>query len=138
MKRVKILVPLVIPRGKAVQLTEHFNSSEFDCKCVLSTCTETLIAPHHLLQLQKLRDRLGKITVLSGMRCHRHNRFVGGRAISRHLPQHADATDITFDNISYDHVTLISEFFNGIGYYKNSKFFHVDSREARSSWISVL
>ena len=132
-----IRTPLVFAKGQGIQLTDNFNSKEFDCRCSNPECTKTLINPTHLYLLQYLRSKVGKITILSAMRCHKHNEDSGGVKNSRHLPENADATDIVFPKMKQAHIYLLKDIFHGVGWYISREFFHVDSRPKRvPTWTS--
>lgn len=66
-----------------VQLTPHFNSSEFRCKC----CGKILLDPALPKLMEKLFGELNllKINVISGYRCASHDRAVGGAGSGSHV-----------------------------------------------------
>lgn len=66
------------------QLTEHFNVSEFKCKCGGSH--NTLISKKLVEMLEKLFEKLdcSKIIVNSGYRCSTHDKNVGGNGSGQH------------------------------------------------------
>ena len=66
-----------------VQLSPHFNSSEFRCKC----CGKILLDPGLVTTLEKLFPalNLGKINVISGYRCAKHDKEVGGAGSGSHV-----------------------------------------------------
>lgn len=120
-----------------VQLSKNFNSNEFDCKCSRPTCKQTLIDMNHVINLQLLRDRVGKaINQNCAYRCPEHNLEVGGVSGSQH-PQ-GYASDITIAGMTPNEVADVSEsIFNGLGRYDT--FTHVDSRDllqkgAKARW----
>ena len=67
------------------QLTEHFNVSEFKCKCggTHDTKLDTELAE----KLEKLRTALdcSKIVINSGYRCSAHDKNVGGSGTGQHV-----------------------------------------------------
>ena len=67
-----------------VQLSPHFNSSEFRCKC---GCCKIMIDNGLITTLEKLFPALdlGKINVISGYRCAKHDKAVGGRGAGSHV-----------------------------------------------------
>ena len=63
-------------------LTPHFNRSEFACKC---GCGYSDIDINLVLDLERLRAKVGPISISSGCRCEKHNRKVGGSRNSSHV-----------------------------------------------------
>jgi uncharacterized protein YcbK (DUF882 family) len=116
-----------------MQLSEHFRSEEFACKCCgtlpPSGIDETLIEC-----LEMLRFLIGSpLRIVSGYRCPEYNKKVGGARRSKHLLGYA--ADVQVAGTTADRsVTLISKHadkiteFNrgGIGLYKT--FVHLDVR----------
>ncbi|RKY04192.1 peptidase M15 [Candidatus Poribacteria bacterium] len=112
-------------------LSFHFSRSEFVCPC----CGELVIDMELIDQLERLRFLVGRpIKVLSGYRCQRHNREVGGAPNSQHLL--GRAADIRVEGM--DSLRLFLEAvrceFGGIGIYPD--FIHVDVRREpfRALW----
>jgi uncharacterized protein YcbK (DUF882 family) len=127
----------IFAKGSKVQLTKNFNSNEFDCKCKRPTCKQTLIDMEHVLNMQALRDRVGKaITQTCAYRCPEHNKEVGGASGSQHLKGYA--SDIVIQGMTPNEVAALAEpIFNGLGRYDT--FTHVDSRDmlqkgAKARW----
>ncbi len=75
-----------------IQLTEHFNVSEFRCKC--GGTHGTIINPELPEKLEKLFKALNcsKIIVNSGYRCTSHDKTVGGSGSGHHV--YGNAADI--------------------------------------------
>jgi len=72
-------------------LTKNFSRSEFACKC---GCGFDNIKEHHVLMLQKIRDKVGfGMHITSGCRCQNHNDAVGGVPNSAH--PRGEASDIS-------------------------------------------
>lgn len=71
-----------------VQLSPHFNSSEFRCKCGCGQIKIDTALIDTLEQLFPALD-LGKINVISGYRCARHDKAVGGRGTGSHVEGYA-------------------------------------------------
>ena len=71
-----------------VKLSPHFNSSEFRCKC---GCGQIKIDTALIDTLEKLFPALdlGKINVISGYRCAKHDKAVGGRGAGSHVEGYA-------------------------------------------------
>lgn len=77
------------------QLSENFDSEELDCKC----CGLNLTKPALVLILQAIRDHFdAPVRVVSGTRCAKHNRKVGGAKNSQHLL--GTAADIQIDGVN--------------------------------------
>lgn len=68
----------------AIKLSEHFNCSEFKCKCGKSH--SYLISEDLIEKLEQLFVELNcsKIIVTSGYRCADHDKAVGGNGIGQH------------------------------------------------------
>lgn len=71
------------------QLSEHFNVSEFRCKCGRNHNTE--INPELISKLEVLYKQLNckKIIVNSGYRCSAHDKAVGGNGYGQHTKGNA-------------------------------------------------
>lgn len=85
------------------QLTEHFNVSEFRCKC--GGTHGTILNPELPEKLEKLHKALNcsKIIINSGYRCQSHDKAVGGSGSGHHV--YGNAVDI----VCYDQSgTIIS------------------------------
>lgn len=118
-------------RGKSVQLSKNFKSTEFDCKC--GKCKDTLIDDKLITLLQKLRNKVEKpIIINSGFRCAAHNKAVGGATTSQHTI--GKAADIRVSGIDPEKIANYCETigFDGIGRYKT--FTHVDTRGYKARW----
>lgn len=65
-------------------LSEHFDSSEFACRC---GCGASKTDPALIEVLERIRALAftGGLRINSGRRCKRHNRAVGGATSSQHL-----------------------------------------------------
>ena len=65
------------------QLSEHFTSAEFACKC---GCGFDTVSPELIDILELIRDEYGKpMHITSGCRCQDHNQASGGTTNSAHL-----------------------------------------------------
>lgn len=119
-------------KGKAIQLSKNFKSTEFDCNCKYY-CSTTLIDKELVVHLQNIRDHFGKPVVInSGYRCTIHNKAVGGAAKSQHTL--GRAADIVVKGVEPREVAKYAESIglDGIGRY--STFTHVDTRGYRARW----
>jgi len=66
-------------------LTKHFSTWEFTCRCGCRLCMLDPELVDALEQLRVLSD--GPLHVMSGTRCSRHNAVVGGHRASLHQPK---------------------------------------------------
>lgn len=97
-------------------LSEHFDSSEFACRCrkTLTGCQGTIVVPRLVTGLESLRriGYPGGLLVASGYRCTARNRAVHGASQSQHL--YGAAADISMRVTLADVIEL--EVFSGIGW----------------------
>lgn len=132
----------IYPKGKAVQLSPNFKSTEFDCKgngCCNSTPVDEMLVK----VLQNIRDYFGiPVNVNCGYRCPKHNAEVSGASrTSRHME--GLAADIALKGVHpmrvARYIESIPEFVGHIGCYtwddKSSGFVHVDTRDKNSRGI---
>lgn len=119
-------------KNNAVQLSENFVSTEFDCKCK-EYCSTTEIDSKLIEYLQKIREHFGEAVIInSAYRCEKHNKSIGGASKSKHL--FGQAADIKVSNVSPLKVAQYAESIGikGIGRYSN--FVHIDTRENKFFW----
>lgn len=117
-----------------IQLSEHFNTTEFRCKCGMQHIIK--INPQLIEKLEKLYSILkcSKIIVTSGYRCKDHDKAVGGSGSGQHtLGTAADVIcyDINGDIISSKIVSCVAQDlgFMGIGNINNNyQAIHLDVR----------
>lgn len=77
-------------------ITKNFSRDEFTCHC---GCGSNNINPRLVLILQKVRDHFGMpLHIMSGVRCVKHNRKIGGAKNSQHLS--GNAADVKIFGIS--------------------------------------
>lgn len=115
------------------QITAHFNSAEFICKCKNKSCTTTEINLDLVNILQKIRNHFGApVTINSAYRCEKHNAAVGGAKSSKHL--YGQAADIRVEGVKPKTVAQYAESIGvkGIGLYDS--FVHVDTRTKKFYW----
>ena len=122
-----------------MELSEHFNSSEFLCPC----CRRARVAPQLIQGLEELRRLLAApVIVSSGFRCRRRNADIGGTAASQH-PKGRAADVHTGGRHSvlelYQATRLVPVFLaSGIGIYPTGGFVHVDVlRPGAARWGRV-
>jgi uncharacterized protein YcbK (DUF882 family) len=114
-------------------LSKNFNRKEFACKC---GCGFDEVNPALIITMQWFRDYVDRpVVILSGCRCSKHNKAVGGVKESFHTK--GMAADIRIPGASVEELRdLVENFgrFNGVGFYKRNGFVHVDVRKKRARW----
>ena len=118
-----------------MQLSEHFNSIEFDCRCGCGGLSNGAgVDPKLVALLERMRKACGKPLVLScGYRCPRHNADVGGVPNSQHV--YGTAADVqTPKGMTPFELFAIADDCgaDGIGLY--SWGVHVDVRGEKARW----
>jgi uncharacterized protein YcbK (DUF882 family) len=124
-------------------LTKNFSRREFACHCcgALPVNWAADGVPPLVTALQELRDQVGApVTVVSGYRCPKHNREVGGAKNSQHVL--GMAADIVIPGKSVKEMYAAAcgvEAFEegGIGLYPKQGFIHVDVRDYMARWAQV-
>lgn len=108
------------------QLSRNFNAMEFVCHC---GCDESIISFELIRCLQKVRNIIElPIIILSGYRCKKHNRKIGGALKSQHLL--GNAADITVVGKEIDELYNICDpYFTGLARYDYKGFIHCDVRK---------
>lgn len=118
-------------------LSKNFSRREFVCHCCGGGSPQRLLVQG----LQELRDLAGTpILVISGYRCFRHNRKVGGVTSSQHLL--GTAADIRVPGLGVGELYALAEQVKefqegGIGVYPEQGFVHVDVRRQEARWGQV-
>lgn len=114
-----------------MRLSDHFDSSEFDCHCC--GVGGEVMDPLLIELLEKVRAHFGQpVAVTSGFRCRDYNDAVGGRMKSQHLL--GKAADIQVRGVPSAEVQKYLEGHEGgVGSY--DKFTHVDVRGHRARWV---
>ena len=122
-----------------MKLSQHFDSSEFICKC---GCGESKTTPELIALLESIRTALGNraiaVTPKGGYRCPIQNAKSGGADRSQHLK--GNAADIQVAGLNARQVqTRLRDlhrsgklFIGGMGSYKT--FTHVDARKVVTRW----
>jgi uncharacterized protein YcbK (DUF882 family) len=107
----------------------YFTPREFTCKCDGLCDHADQISPEFVAKLDTIREQIGlPITVISGTRCERHNRKVGGKERSAHVPwtgvSHAADIRCGDSMFRFTFLTAALPVFRRIGIGKD--FIHVD------------
>ena len=135
---------LEIPKSEHRQLSEHFNSREWNCHCSVwrRSCNVTYIDTDLIEYLEIKRLEIGKpITITSGFRCTYHNKKCGGAPGSQHLV--GKAADIVIVGANVLDYAEIFEDASGLGRYPTLGFLHIDirrgwgNRVVKSRWIEL-
>lgn len=119
------------------QVSKNFKVNEFSCHGK-GCCSSTLIDAELVDILQKIRDHFAKpVHIVSGYRCEKHNKAVGGATKSRHL--YGMAADIKVEGVAPLEVAKYAESIGvkGIGLYETSNdgyFVHIDIRDTKAFW----
>ena len=121
-----------------IQLTEHFRSSEFWCRC---GCGNEGPNGNHIMQplvlkLEIVRTAINKsMKINSGIRCLKHNRSIGSSDTSSHVK--CIAADISCRQMSDRHLLMshLPKLFERIGIHKD--FIHVDIDTEKRNGIFV-
>jgi len=110
-------------------LTKNFSRSEFACKCGCGFDTVDIVMVN---ELQRLRDKYGRITITSGCRCVKHNKAEGGGKFSQHLL--GKAADFIIHSMKASEVFKLLDFYweGGLGKYHGRT--HIDSRNIKARW----
>lgn len=120
-------------KGDYIQLTPHFNSKEFKCKCYRPDCLVTFISEELVSALEQIRLNVGALRITSGFRCDRHNEAIGGRTGSRHLL--GEAVDLQSPTRTPKEIADAAEpLFQSGGLGRAVTFTHVDRRGWKSRW----
>jgi peptidoglycan hydrolase-like protein with peptidoglycan-binding domain len=109
---------------------EHFDRSEFKCKCGGKYCNGYPAEPDE--RMVKIADQLRKnlgvpITIVSGLRCKTWNAIQGGVANSQHM--YGEASDIYAMGVSQSRVEAELDEIGGVRYHyaiKGSSNVHFD------------
>ena len=108
-----------------IKIARYFSLYEFECSC----CNRVMLSPDLLTKLNHLRIIINRpIYINSGYRCKEENQRVGGVPGSYHLL--GMAADIHVKDILLSDLLIYAQEigFNGIGFYENKNFLHLDIR----------
>ena len=120
-----------------MRLSKNFDSSEFDCSCGGCCGGGKDINSFLIKLLEKLRSDCGDypLNINSGYRCALHNLAVGGATKSQHVLGNAadvacppELTYMEFYHACCECQLDDGRCFDGIGYYPDLNFVHVDVR----------
>jgi uncharacterized protein YcbK (DUF882 family) len=133
---------ITFKKGENKQLSNHFNSSEFECPCSACKDKEQYIDEELISKLEEVRVEYGSgIVINSGYRCPSHNKKIGGKENSSHMK--GLAADPSPARKTLDDLDLLYELcfnkFDNIGDGRKKGFVHVDTRPNKSTgkrhWI---
>lgn len=116
-------------------LSKHFNKREFACKCGCGFgLKDGDVSLELVKRLEEIREHFQRpISVTSGCRCEKHNKAVGGAALSKH--KLGIAADILVRDVAPD---VVYNYVNGAyptgGTGKYRLFTHVDVRNEKRFW----
>jgi len=120
-----------------IKLSEHFDASEFKCRCCGELHPGGKMPPVELVKyLEDIRAHFeGRpVHINSGYRCPKHNAAVGGASASRHMK--GDAADLWIESVSpkevYDFADGLIDVIGGVGMYDT--FTHIDFRGFKARW----
>jgi uncharacterized protein YcbK (DUF882 family) len=114
-------------KSEKQQLSKHFSTEEFECKCKMPTCKEQRISKELVDKLQTLREDVGiPLVVTSGFRCLDHNIAIGGAKSSQHLL--GNAVDVRIGDLNRL-LDLCIKHFKAVGDGRLKGFIHVDVRK---------
>ena len=117
-------------------LSLHFNRAEFACRCGCGFGTRVGDVSQALVRvLEQIRMQFdAPVAVVSGCRCSKHNRSVGGAIASQHV--RGTAADIKVQGVSpksvADWLSAAYPRTYGIGRYRT--WTHIDVRLSPSRW----
>ena len=117
-------------------LSQHFSRSEFACHCGCGFgLGEHDVSAELVRVLEGIRAHFdAPIMVVSGCRCARHNRTVGGARFSRHVL--GQAADIRVQGVVPKAVAdfLCERYARTFGVGRYGTWTHVDVRATRARW----
>lgn len=109
-------------------LTKDFSRVEFTCRC---GCGADHVKYELVSVLQQLRQIVNRpVVVLSGVRCAKHNRRVGGAKASKHLT--GEASDVRVKGFTPQEIAAFADNIlgdrGGVKAYSSQGFTHIDIR----------
>jgi zinc D-Ala-D-Ala carboxypeptidase len=124
-------------KGLRAELSEHFSTWEFECRCSFPDCGEQKVAVELVKRLEAVRKEYGKpITVTSGFRCNKKQESLRAQgyetAVGTSSHELGQAADITATQLTPLY-PVVEKHFQAIGQARS--FLHVDLRDdKRRRW----
>jgi uncharacterized protein YcbK (DUF882 family) len=113
-------------------ISEHFQRSEFECRC---GCGFDTVDVDLIKYLEKIRVHFNdSVSVSSGCRCQEYNRGISGAIKSQHIL--GRAADIVVTGVGPAHVADYAESVGVPGVGRYGSFTHIDSRGNIARWVS--
>lgn len=107
---------------------KYFDDQEIVCRHCYAG--RDIVKDELLKRLDQLREMYGRPIYVSCMyRCPEHNYDVGGVPNSQHVRGTAADIYVDGDYQEFYELVLQSHLFDGVGYYPNDQFVHVDVRD---------
>ncbi len=115
-----------------MNISKHFQRSEFECKC---GCGFDTVDVNLIELLETIREHfVAPVRINSGSRCFKYNRSIGSSDSSQHTK--GKAADIVVEGVSSSDVAQFiqdtSPNKGGLGHYDT--FTHVDVRDSLARW----
>ncbi len=125
------------------KLSDNFSDWEFRCRCGCGSMWVDLYFLEALEELRSIENR--PVHILSGCRCPRHNKAIGGTVGSLHLASKevpCRAGDIVIAGLSVRRMFGLARQVpalkgGGIGVYPGEGFIHVDNRDGLARWARL-
>lgn len=122
------------PKNAGVKLSEHFSSSEFDCRCTFPECSNTLIDSVLVQHLEKLRGLCGgAVKVINGYRCQAYQDSLSDRGYntSKGISQHVRGrgSDIAREGLRGVELRDLASLAGFLAIGTGLHFIHVDTRD---------
>lgn len=119
------------------KITNHFYLEEYQCHC--GECPTKIPDKKLSDNLEKVRIYFNNpIEIVSGIRCSKYNKEIGGAKDSQHI--YCKAVDIRIKDFSnekkHDLIKIAFQYFSGIGIGAKNGIFklHLDVREEKTIW----
>jgi len=115
-----------------MQISPHFDDSEFECKC---GCGFREVSKDLLDTLETIRSWYDKpIIITSGCRCSKHNRAVGGAKNSYHIWGLAADFYIPGEDMDMVADRIDAAFPDTLGLGRYGNRVHLDVRKKKARW----
>ena len=124
-------------KHEKIELSKHFNSSEFICHCKHSECQDQMISKELINRLEKIREEIGQpLRITSAFRCAQYQADLRKTGIltakGKSTHELGDAADISCPVPIDDLLKISAKQFSSIGIAKN--FLHCDLRPGHRRW----